>query len=141
MVNKSPAIESLRDALLWSTLCWSLVSLHQLLVKQWVENALNSWMAQFIGTLWNSFINLRIYDFSKIILYKAWLNKRQAEIWWWIVSWAESFIINYLISEISSAKDPFIIAMFFSILTALFLPTVYEKKFVWKKITKKVIRI
>lgn len=134
----SPKIQSLKHAILWWSIYWAWVAIHQALYSQLIIDIIYSSWWQFLTSSLNWYINLRIYNQLKKKLYEFWLDQKRAIIWWALTSWLETFLVVFITQSLLWSKNPISIAITYSAITAFMLPTIYENKFISEK---KVIRI
>lgn len=134
----SPKIQSLKHAILWWSIYWAWVAIHQALYSQLIIDIIYSSWWQFLTSSLNWYINLRIYNQLKKKLYEFWLDQKRAIIWWALTSWLETFLVVFTTQSLLWSKNPISIAITYSAITTFMLPTIYENKFISEK---KIIKI
>ncbi len=137
-MKQNRPIESLKHATLWWFLTWSYTWLHQAYFWQNIEQILQSSASQFITTLWNGYINLRIYNFVKNTLSENTksLSQKQIQFFSALVSSFETFLVIYTIHKYGvSSKNPEQIALSMQ-LSTFFTLYAYDKIFLQNKFWK-----
>lgn len=126
----SSKLESLKDATLGASITSWLVGLHQFFYGQKVHDIIESSWWQFLTTLSNGYINLRIYDFCKQYFYSQFpdFSQRQITLLSAFISSCETWIAVYCIQEfIVHSKNAHHIAFIMQFISGFWLGYIYEK--------------
>jgi len=125
-MKKVSFIETLKHSLLWA-FTFSIIAFFTQYKVDWILIiALYSWWAQFIVTFINAVINLRLFEYVKIYLYKIFNKKFLSIHLSAIICWLETFLTTYSIQYLIWADVWLVLWIIFWSVTYITFP-IYQK--------------